>query len=102
MSNSIKVGIAGATGYAGQELVRLITRHSNAHLVATMGSAANSEPRLLPALAKIWDGTVSPLSVDSLTRNTDAVFLALPETSAANVAPRLVAEGVKVLSLIHI
>ena len=64
-----------------------------------MGSAANSEPRLLPALAKIWDGTVSPLSVDSLTRNTDAVFLALPETSAANVAPQLVAGGVKVFDL---
>ena len=99
MANSIKVGIAGATGYAGQELVRLITRHSNARLVATMGSAANSEPRPLPALAKIWGGTVAPLSVDSLIRDVDAVFLALPETSAANVAPQLVAGGVKVFDL---
>lgn len=34
----IAVGVAGATGYAGQELVRLLARHPHVRLTAAMGS----------------------------------------------------------------
>ena len=53
-----RVAIAGATGYAGQELVRLLARHPAVTLTAAMSSAATSTPRPLPALARIWDGEV--------------------------------------------
>ncbi len=99
MPHAIKVGIAGATGYAGQELIRLVARHPGAHLVAAMGSAATSEPRPLPALARIWDGAVQPLAVQTLARDVEAAFLALPETAAAEVGPRLLAEGIRVFDL---
>jgi hypothetical protein len=53
-----RVAIAGATGFAGQELVRILARHPRVRLTAAMSSAATSAPRPLPALARIWDGAV--------------------------------------------
>jgi len=94
-----RVAIAGATGYAGQELVRLLARHPAVTLTAAMSSAATSAPRPLPALARIWDGGVTPLDVDRLAANADIVFLALPEAAAAEVGAALVARGVRVIDL---
>src|SRR4026209_1242391 len=72
-----RVAIAGATGYAGQELVRILARHPAVTLTTAMSSAATSGPRPLPALNRIWSGTVTPLDVDQLVASADAVFLAL-------------------------
>lgn len=99
MSNHLRVGIAGATGFAGQELVRLLARHPRVDLALAMGSTATSSPRSLPALARVWDGTVTPLDLDSLTQRTDAVFLALPEAAAAEVGTALVTAGCRVIDL---
>ena len=46
-----RVAVAGATGYAGQELVRLLARHSSVQLIAAMSSGASSTPRRVPALS---------------------------------------------------
>jgi N-acetyl-gamma-glutamyl-phosphate reductase len=97
--NPVRVGVAGATGYAGQELVRLLARHPHARLDTAMASSASSPRRDLPALAHVWDGTVAPLDVDALAEGSDAVFLALPEEASAEIAPRLLARGVRVFDL---
>jgi N-acetyl-gamma-glutamyl-phosphate reductase len=94
-----RVGIAGATGYAGQELVRILARHPGVTLTVAMSSAATSAPRPLPALARIWEGSVVPLDVDRLVAEADVVFLALPEAASAELAPALVARGVRVIDL---
>ena len=61
-----RVAVAGATGYAGQELVRLLARHPAVTLTAAMSSGATSAPRPLPALARIWDGAIVPLAIERL------------------------------------
>ncbi len=94
-----RVGLAGATGYAGQELLRLLARHPYASLRYAMSSGASGTPRRLPKLARIWDEPVGGLDVEALAAGTDAVFLALPEAAAAEVAPVLVARGVRVFDL---
>ncbi|MCC7178543.1 MAG: N-acetyl-gamma-glutamyl-phosphate reductase [Acidobacteria bacterium] len=96
---SIRAGIAGATGYAGQELIRLLARHPNATLTIATASQATSTPRRLPALARIWDGEVRPLDMAALASSTDVVFLALPEAASADLAPQLLAAGVRVIDL---
>jgi N-acetyl-gamma-glutamyl-phosphate reductase len=63
-----------------------------------MASSA-SESKRLPALGKIWDAPVEPLDVDKLASETDAVFLALPDTLAAEIAPQLVDRGTRVFDL---
>jgi len=94
-----RVAIAGATGFAGQELVRILARHPRVRLTAAMSSAATSAARPLPALARIWDGAVVPLDVERLVADADVVFLALPEAASAELAPQLVERGVKVIDL---
>ena len=94
-----RVAIAGATGFAGQELVRILARHPAVTLTAAMSSGATSAPRPLPALARIWDGSVVPLDVDRLVSDADIVFLALPEAASAELAPTLVERGKRVIDL---
>jgi N-acetyl-gamma-glutamyl-phosphate reductase len=94
-----RVAIAGATGYAGQELVRILARHPRVTLTAAMSSGATSAPRPMPALARIWDGAVQPLDVDRLVSEADVVFLALPEAASAELAPALLDRGVRVIDL---
>jgi N-acetyl-gamma-glutamyl-phosphate reductase len=93
----IRVAVAGATGFAGQELLRLLSRHPNVTITVATGSQATSTPRRLPSLAKIWDGTVVPLNAAAFA--ADAVFLALPETASAELAPALLSSGLRVIDL---
>jgi N-acetyl-gamma-glutamyl-phosphate reductase len=94
-----RIGIAGATGYAGQELVRILARHPGVTLTTAMSSGASSTPRPMPALARIWDQPAVPLDVDRLVRDADVVMLALPETASAELAPSLLSRGVRVVDL---
>jgi len=91
--------VAGATGYAGQELVRLLARHPRVDLVTAMASSASSPSRPLPALVNVWEGAVVPLDVPALASGVDAVFLALPEEASARVAPEVLAGGIRVFDL---
>jgi N-acetyl-gamma-glutamyl-phosphate reductase len=97
-AEGVRVGIAGATGYTGVELIRLLARHPKAHLAAAMGSPG-AAPRIVPALKRLWDAPVSGLDVEALADATDAVFLALPDHAAAEIAPPLVARGKRVFDL---
>ncbi len=94
----VRVGVAGATGYAGLELLRRLARHPYADVKFAMASSA-SESKRVPALARIWDAPVEPLDVEKLSAQTDAVFLALPETLAAEIAPALADRGARVFDL---
>ncbi len=83
VTRSIPVALIGATGYAGQELVRLLARHPQARLTGAFGSASMEAPRKLHALTRIWDGEVVAYAAEALDPSVEAVFLALPEASAA-------------------
>ena len=96
-SDKVQVGVAGATGYAGVELLRRLARHPRVTLGVAMASSG-SEPRRIPALARIWNEPVRPLDVDELGRQ-EAVFLAVPETLAAELGPALAAKGARVFDL---
>jgi N-acetyl-gamma-glutamyl-phosphate reductase len=99
-ARAARVAVAGATGYAGQELLRLLARHPSAAITAAMSSsAANGDARRLPALARIWAGAIAPFDPVVLARDADIVFLALPDAAAAALAPDLVDAGLRVIDL---
>lgn len=97
-TGTVRVGVAGATGYTGVELLRLLGRHPGVQIAAAMGSPG-AAPRQLPSLKSLWDAPVDGLDIDALADRSDAVFLALPEHAAADVAPALVARGRRVFDL---
>jgi N-acetyl-gamma-glutamyl-phosphate reductase len=94
-----RVAVAGATGYTGQELLRLLARHPAATVTLATSSTSAAAARPLPALGHLWDGAISPLEPDALKREADVVFLALPDTAAADLAPVLVDQGLRVIDL---
>ena len=97
-TETVRVGVAGATGYTGVELLRLLGRHPGVRIATAMGSPG-AAPRHVPALKSLWDAAVDGLDIDVLADGTDAVFLALPEHAAAEVAPALLARGKRVFDL---
>jgi len=94
----IGVGVVGATGYGGQELIRLLARHPGADLKVALGSSQSDQPRTLPGLARIWDGEITAYSPDVLG-GCDVVFLSTPEVFAATSAAELLARGHRVIDL---
>jgi N-acetyl-gamma-glutamyl-phosphate reductase len=97
-ASATRVAVAGATGYTGQELLRLLSRHPSVRLTVATSSGA-TPARKLPALTRLWDGTITPLDPDTLIREADVVFMALPDSAAAELGPRLVAAGARVIDL---
>ncbi len=97
-AQTVRVGVAGATGYTGVELIRLLSRHPGVRVSAAMG-APGAAPRHVPALKRLWDEPVNGLDLDVLADASDAVFLALPDHAAAEIAPPLVARGKRVFDL---
>ncbi len=91
----IRVGIIGATGYVGAELIRLLARHPNVDIVGLAGRDRDDEPIEVthPHLA----GTGLTVGVE--LPETDAGFLAPPHGAAAGLVPDLVDAGIAVIDL---
>ena len=92
----IRVGLIGATGYAGGELLRLLERHPHVTVagLAARGRDDESVESSHPQLA----GTRHRIR-DTLPDDVDAVFLALPHGVAAEAVPELVDSGKTVIDL---
>ncbi|MEV0271424.1 N-acetyl-gamma-glutamyl-phosphate reductase [Hamadaea sp. NPDC050747] len=95
---SIKAAVAGASGYAGGELLRLLAGHPDIDVVAATAHSQAGQPlgRVHPQLAAL-DLILSETDPATLS-GADLVFLALPHGQSAAVAAQLPA-GVKVVDL---
>lgn len=96
----IDVGIVGATGYTGAELLRLLSRHPAVRLrvVTSRSEAGRPVAELFPALRGCLDLKFSDPDSSALAR-CQAVFFATPHGSAMHMAPALLESGVKVIDL---
>lgn len=94
----ITIGVAGATGYGGQELLRLAARHDGIAIKVAMSSADSSNQEI-PSLNRLWNGTIEPFSLDRLIKESEVVFLGLPEAASAELAPKLLESGKRVFDL---
>jgi len=83
----LKVAIAGASGYVGGELARVLEHHPDAELVTVTGNSSVGERlgSLNPNLSKFADLVFVENTKENLAGH-DVVFLALPHTKSAEVA----------------
>ncbi len=97
----VPVGIVGASGYGGVQLVRLLMEHPEVELVYLGGesSAGRSFADLYPHLAHLVDLPIEPVEPDIIAHRCEVVFLSLPNGLACQIAPQLCAKGCKVLDL---
>ncbi|MGA2123885.1 MAG: Asd/ArgC dimerization domain-containing protein [Acidimicrobiales bacterium] len=97
----MRMGVMGATGYAGGELLRLCASHPDLNvLVATGGSSAGkSIAQHIPSLAGAYpDLVVQPPSA-ILDGDLDVVFLCLPHGESQEFVPSLLERHVQVVDL---
>ncbi|MEW2315317.1 N-acetyl-gamma-glutamyl-phosphate reductase [Streptomyces bauhiniae] len=86
----VRVAVAGASGYAGGELLRLLLGHAGVEVGTLTGhsSAGRRLGELQPQLAPLADRVLAETTAEALAGH-DVVFLALPHGQSAAVAEQL-------------
>ncbi len=102
--NAVKVGIVGASGYSGEELVRLLLRHPGAELAAVTSRqfAGQTVARIFPKFAHLPLANALRFSEpkpELLAKAAQIIFLALPHGVAAEYAAPLLDLGCQVIDL---
>jgi N-acetyl-gamma-glutamyl-phosphate reductase len=97
----LPVGIIGASGYGGVQLVRLLMDHPGVEIVYLGGdsSAGKSFSELYPHFGHLVNLTIEPIDLEEIAKRCQAVFLSLPNNLAYKMAPTLISKGCKVLDL---
>lgn len=98
--SAINVGIIGASGYTGLELVKILLQHPRFklnYIANTQGETKLHE--LHPSLSGVYEDEVKKVDIDECAALCALVFLAVPHQSAMEFVKPLLAKGVKVVDL---
>ncbi len=101
MSNKVAVGIIGASGYGGIQLVRLLLEHPQLEIAYLGGdrSAGKQFAALYPHLFHQVNLDIEAIDLDKVASRCQVVFLGLPNGLACEMVPKLLEKGCKVLDL---
>lgn len=97
----LKIAVIGATGYAGEELLKILVRHSQSEIVSV--SAKIDTPQkisaIFPELAGKIDLVCAEPDFSKIVPACDIAFLALPHRASMQIAPIFLQAGKKVIDL---
>jgi N-acetyl-gamma-glutamyl-phosphate reductase len=103
MRDAHQVAVVGVTGYSGFELARLLLRHpavKHPYFYVRETNGASCLGELFPQLRGSAEAVLRPLSVDAITSSAaGTAFLATPHQASAELAPQLLAAGMRVVDL---
>jgi N-acetyl-gamma-glutamyl-phosphate reductase len=96
-----KVGIIGATGYTGVELLRLLLHHPEVEVTALTSQKYAGLPidQVFPSLMKYLQLKCEELNLDQVSKKTDFIFTAVPHKTAMETVPSFVQRGKRVVDL---
>ena len=97
----IKVGIIGATGYAGGELVRILTGHKEAE-IKWFGSRSYIDQKYASVyqnMFQIVDATCMDDNMEKLANQVDVIFTATPQGLCASLVNEDILSKVKIIDL---
>lgn len=97
----VRASVAGASGYAGGELVRWLMHHPAAEVVHVTAFREQGRPLadVFPNLRGFGDHTLNGAGWREMARDSDVVFLALPHGAAVEAVPVLLEAGARVIDL---
>lgn len=100
MGEKVTVGIIGASGYGGVQLVRLLSEHPQIDITYLGGdsSAGKKFADIYPHFTQS-PLTIEAIDLEAIAQRAQVVFLSLPNGLACQMAPALVARGCRVLDL---
>ena len=96
----VKIGIAGASGYTGLELIRLLVRHPGVELTVLTSETFQGQniAEVFPSLNGIVDLELRPLD-NNIAKDCQVLFLALPHTLAMSKLPDYLQSDCKIIDL---
>lgn len=96
----IKVAVLGATGYAGIELVRILSAHPDVKLEVLGSHSFDGQPisDVYQNFAHVLDMDCEELDIEKVAQ-CDVAFTALPHGASKDVIPSLIEKGLKVIDL---
>ena len=96
-----RVGIIGATGYTGVELLRLLLLHPEVEVTALTSQKYAGVPidQVFPSLMKRLPLKCEELAVDQISKKADFIFTAVPHKTAMETVPLFYRQGKKVVDL---
>ncbi|MFH1856674.1 MAG: N-acetyl-gamma-glutamyl-phosphate reductase [Candidatus Omnitrophota bacterium] len=96
-----KIGIIGATGYTGQELIEILCEHPVVRInyLSAKVEEKQSISKIFSSLIGKIDLLCGELNMDEALKAADIFFLAVPHTVAMEIAPKLLKENKKVIDL---
>ncbi len=96
-----RVGIIGATGYTGVELLRLLLHHPEVEVTALTSQKYAGTPidQVFPSLMKRLQLKCEELNVDTISEKADFIFTALPHKTAMEVVPLFHRQGKRIVDL---
>lgn len=97
----IKVGIAGATGYVGIELIRILLNHPRVKIVYVAVQSHVGVPltQVYPHLQSLIEIECSVLDAEEMAKHCDLIFTALPHGNALQLAQPILDAGKKLIDL---
>lgn len=97
----IKVGIIGSTGYAGAELVRLVSRHSKLDIkfLDSRSYASMEYSKVYPNFKDIVDDKCVSIDIEKDLDGIDVLFTALPHGLSQELVKKILEKGKKVIDL---
>lgn len=97
----IKVGIIGSTGYAGQELVRLLLQHPQAEIVwyGSRSYVDQDYSSVYRNMFRIVDQKCMDDNMEELSRQADVVFTATPQGLCASLVNEDILDRTKIIDL---
>ncbi len=96
----IRVGLVGAIGYGGRELMRLVSMHPEAELVAAAEVEGGKRiDEMLPAFGKLTDVVCETFDPQSLAKKCDVVFIAVPGNKSMPIGAALRKAGVRTVDM---
>ncbi len=98
---TIKIGIIGATGYTGIELIRILARHPEVKItyLGSQSYAGQMLSHVYPHLQHVVDLQCQAIDVKKIQEQCDLVFTALPHGEAMHFVPALLNAGLKIIDL---
>ncbi|HEX5905123.1 MAG TPA: N-acetyl-gamma-glutamyl-phosphate reductase [Candidatus Nitrosocosmicus sp.] len=97
----MKVGVIGASGFVGGELLRLLVTHPKIEvsMVTSRQKAGEYVHRIHPSLKSFINLTFSDLDLDKLADSCDMVFVSVPHGKSNKIVNDLYARGIKIIDL---
>ena len=98
---TVRVAVAGASGYTGVELVRLLAQHPQVELTTVTSEKSAGLPvvSVFPHLSHSIPLTFEALEPDALAERADVIFLALPHTKSMEPVADCMRSTAKIIDL---